>query len=314
VIAASWPADDPTPNIDFSKLEVHVSECSFSSRDTHEQRAKKTQLLELYRTVTKHRCIVERIRSVESAARTIMSTGVASMHQAFDEIASAATSNLASFHASSLAEQHCATSSATSAIQHSWLTFIVDSVRELLELKREDCMQPDSLVSASSPATALPAGNQAENLTGEIPSNAAFQPMHAAYDSTTSGSKEMTINQDSSHTQLVMPSVESSQMQEAAAASIDAAGIVDAPIACHICQRLLKSAALTQGISTNGCQHQFCRACLRKQYRVDFTDVSWRIINWPCPVCSRNCSVRSLFMFMSFCCTFSLVHSTPRPD
>jgi hypothetical protein len=305
VIAASWPADDPTPNIDFSKLEAHVSECTFSSRDTHEQRAKKTQLLELYRTVTKHRCIVERIRSVESAARTIMSTGVASTRQAFDEIASAATSKLASLHASSLAEQHCATSSATSAIQHSWLTFIVDSVRELLELKREDCVQPDSLVSASSPATASPAGN----LTAEIPSNAAFQAMHAACDSTTSGSKDSTINQNSSHTQLVMPSAESSQVQAAAAASIDAAGIVDAPIACHICQRLLKSAALTQGISTNGCHHRFCRVCLRKQYRVDFTDVSWRIINWPCPVCSRNCSVRSLF-----CCSFSMVHSIPRPD
>lgn len=285
-----------------------MSECAFSSRDTHEQRAKKTQLLELYRTVTQRRCIVERIRSVESAARTIISTGVSSMHQAFDEIASAATSNLASFHASSLAEQHCATSSATSAIQHSWLTFIVDSVLELLELKREDCVQPDSLVLASS--TASPAGN----LTAQIPYDAAFQPMHAACDSTTSGSKETTINQDSSHAQLIVPSAESSQMQAAAAAPIDAAGIVDAAIACHICQRLLKSAALTQGISSNGCQHRFCRVCLRKQYRVDFTDVSWRIINWPCPVCSRNCSVRSLFMFMSFCCTFSMVHSIPRPD
>ena len=292
VTASSFPTEDPSPSIDFSRLETHVSELSFSSRDTHEQRSRKTQLLELYRSVTKRRYIVERVRSLEAAARAIMSAGAALMHEEFDEIASAATSNLASFYASSLAEQHCTTFSATSAMQNTWLTFIVNSVLELLELKLDDCAQPRADAPASAVATASPA----ETLNAEVAAETTFQLLHAAAcDSTMSGSMETASDQDLSQSQRTTPSFESFHTQASATASIGAVSIVDDPCACHICQRTFKSASLTQGISANGCPHRFCRACLRKQYRVDFTDVSWRIISWPCPVCSRNCTVRSLY-------------------
>jgi hypothetical protein len=73
---------------------------------------------------------------------------------------------------------------------------------------------------------------------------------------------------------------------------------------CHICQSTRKKVLMTQGTNIRNaslhlsdandstkicCNHFFCRVCVRRIFKKDFTDVNWRRVDWPCPPCAGTC-------------------------
>ena len=69
---------------------------------------------------------------------------------------------------------------------------------------------------------------------------------------------------------------------------------------CHGCQQLKHVCSdMTQGLprtDTLGagivCRHLWCKKCVRTTYKLDFWEVLWRRIAWPCPACHKRCEVR----------------------